>query len=181
MGNMLAKFERPGSLLAGRAMSLDGLLRREAPKRAAIILVLLLAIVWCAGALAHLALTVTLVRFGVRMWPAIYLEAAVAGTIGALLVGAVLSLMWYRREVLRRQLLVVAELNHQVRNALEIIAASTSRIADKKTVVTILDAVMRIDVTLRSLFPAARPLKKTAASAGQSIKSERNSGSAAGF
>lgn len=162
-------------------MSLEGLLRRETRKRAANILVLLLVGVWCAGALAHLALTVTLVRFGVRMWPAIYIQAAVAGTIGALLVGAVLALVWYRREVLRRQLLVVAELNHQVRNALEIIAASTWRIADKKTVVTILDAVMRIDVTLRNLFPAARPLKKRAAAAGSNTKPDRNSGSASGF
>jgi len=161
-------------------MSLDGLLRRETRMRAAVIMVLLLFVIWCAGALAHLALTVTLVRFGVRMWPAIYIEAAVAGSIGALLVGTVLALVMYRREILRRQLLVVAELNHQVRNALEIIASSTTRIADKKTVVTILDAVMRIDVTLRSLFPAARPLKKKAAAASIHTKSG-NSQSASGF
>jgi hypothetical protein len=126
-------------------------------------MVLLLVGVWGASALAHLALTIMLVRLGVRMWPAIYIQAAVAGTIGTLLVGTLLALVLYRREILRRQLLVVAELNHQVRNALEIIAASTSRIADKKTVVTILDAVMRIDITLRSLFPATRPLKKNSA------------------
>jgi len=145
-------------------MSLDGLLRRQTRTRAAIIVVLLLAAVWSAGALAHLGLTIILMRLGVQMWPAVYIQAAVAGTIAMLLVVAVLSLVWYRREVLRRQLVVVAELNHQVRNALEIIAASTSRIADRKTVSTILDAVMRIDVTLRSLFPvAARPLKKKAA------------------
>lgn len=145
-------------------MSLDGLLRRQTRTRAAIIVVLLLAAVWSAGALAHLGLTIILMRLGVQMWPAVYIQAAVAGTIAMLLVVAVLSLVWYRREVLRRQLVVVAELNHQVRNALEIIAASTSRIADRKTVSTILDAVMRIDVTLRSLFPVAtRPLKKKAA------------------
>jgi hypothetical protein len=163
-------------------MSLDGLFRRETRTRAALVMVLLLLVVWCAGALAHLAFTVTLVRFGVRMWPAIYIQAAVAGTIGALLVGAVLALVLYRREMLRRQLLVVAELNHQVRNALEIIASSTTRIADKKTVVTILDAVMRIDVTLRSLFPVSRPLKKSAAavSARAHAKSGSNSGSATG-
>jgi two-component sensor histidine kinase len=154
----------PKSPAGEGAMSLDGLLRRETRTRAAAMMVLLLAGVWCAGALAHLTLTFTLIRLGVRMWPAIYIEAAVAGAIAALLVGAVLVMVLYRRETLRRQLLVVAELNHQVRNALEIIASSTSRIADKKTVVTILDAVMRIDVTLRSLFPVERPLKKTAAS-----------------
>lgn len=161
-------------------MSLDGLLRRETRMRAAVVMALLLLVVWCTGALAHLALTVTLVRFGVRMWPAIYIQAAVAGTIGTLLVGTVLALVMYRREILRRQLLVVAELNHQVRNALEIIASSTSRIADKKTVVTILDAVMRIDVTLRSLFPATHPLKKNAAAASvrTHAKSASNSGSA---
>jgi hypothetical protein len=146
-------------------MTFDALFRRETRIRTAIVMVLLLFVVWCAGALAHLVLTVTLVRLGVRMWPAIYIQAAVTGTIGTLLVGAVLALVLYRREILRRQLLVVAELNHQVRNALEIIAASTSRIADKKTVVTILDAVMRIDVTLRNLFPATSPLKKSAATA----------------
>ena len=155
-------------------MSLDGLLRRERRMRAALIAAGLF-LVWCVGALAHLALTVTLVRMGVRMWPAIYIEAAVAGIIGTLLVGALLALVLYRREILHRQLLVVAELNHQVRNALEIIAASTSRIADKKTVVTILDGVMRIDATLRSLFPATHPLKKNAASAHTNAKSASNS------
>ncbi len=141
-------------------MTFDALFRRETRMQAAVVRVLLLLVVWCAGALAHLALTVTLVRLGVRMWPAIYIQAAVTGTIGMLLVGALLALVLYRREILRRQLLIVAELNHQVRNSLEIIASSTTRIADKKTVVTILDAVMRIDVTLRSLFPATSPLKK---------------------
>jgi len=171
------------SLLTGEAMSLDGLLRRETRVRAALVMVLLLAGVWCAGALAHLALTVMLVRLGVRMWPAIYIQAAVAGSIGAILVGTVLALVLYRRAILQRQLRVVAELNHQVRNALEIIASSTSRIADKKTVVTILDAVMRIDVTLRSLFPAASPLKKSAAAAGARMptKSYRNSKPASGL
>ncbi len=141
-------------------MSLGGLLRRETRLGAAIFMVLLLAVVWSAGALAHLVLTLALLRFGVRMWPAIYIQAAITGTIAALLIGAVLALVLYRREVLRQQLLVVAELNHQVRNSLEIIASSTSRIADKQTVVTILEAVMRIDVTLRSLFPTAIPFKR---------------------
>ncbi len=117
------------------------------------------------------------------MWPAIYIQAAVAGTIGALLVGTVLALVLYRRAILQRQLRVVAELNHQVRNALEIIASSTSRIADRETVATILEAVMRIDVTLRSLFPAAGPLKKCAAAAGARMpaKSDRNSKPACGL
>ena len=163
-------------------MNLDELFRRETRARSALIVLLVLLVVWCAGALAHLALTTTLIRLGVRMWSAIYIQAAVAGTIGAILVGSVLALVLYRREVLRRQLGVVAELNHQVRNALEIIAASTTRIADKKTVVTILDAVMRIDVTLRSLFPVARPLKKraTAASAQGHTESDCSSRAASG-
>jgi len=161
-------------------MTFDPLLQRGTRTQAAFVMVLLLSVLWCAGALAHLVLTTTLIRLGVRMWPAIYIQAAVAGTIGALLVGTVLALVLYRREVLHRQLQVVAELNHQVRNALEIIASSTTHIADKKTVVTILDAVMRIDITLRSLFPAASPLKKRAAAAGAHTEAEskRNSGPA---
>jgi len=144
-------------------MGLDGLFRRETRIHAAAIVVLLLVMVWCVGALAHLALTVALIRLGIQMWPAIYIQSAVAGSIAAVLVGSVLALVLYRRAVLRRQLGVVAELNHQVRNALEIIAASTSRIADKKTVATIMDAVTRIDITLRSLFPVTHPLKKRVA------------------
>jgi two-component sensor histidine kinase len=146
-------------------MSLDGMFRRGTRLRAAMFMVLLLVVVWCGGALAHLAFTFALVRFGVRMWPAIYIQGAVAGTIAALLVGTVVAFALYRREVLRRQLLVVAELNHQVRNSLEIISSSTSHIGDKQTVLTILEAVMRIDVTLRSLFPIAVPLKKKAKAA----------------
>jgi len=164
-------------------MNLDGLFRRETRLRTAMMMAVLLLLVWCAGALVHLALTATLIRLGVRMWPAIYIQSAVAGTIGAVLVGSVLALVLYRREVLRRQLGVVAELNHQVRNALEIIAGSTTRIADRKTVATILEAVARIDVTLRSLFPITRPLKKrvAAANAHISAKSEPDSRAASGF
>jgi hypothetical protein len=146
-------------------MILDGLFRRETRIKAAFVMAILLAGVWCIGALAHLALTLLLIRFGVRMWPAIRIEAAVAGAIGTLLVGSVLALVLFRRDILRRQLLVVAELNHQVRNALEIIASSTTRIAYKRTVVTILEAVMRIDITLRSLFPFTVRAKKAAAAA----------------
>ena len=159
-------------------MSLDGLLRREARMQAAIIVVLLLAVVWFAGALAHFGLTMTMVRLGVRMRPAIYIQAAVAGTVATLLVGSLLALVIYRRTLMRRQLLVVAELNHQVRNALEIIAASTWRIADQQTVTTILEAVTRIDVTLRSLFPAARTFRRKTRGADLSSHPPRNSGGA---
>jgi two-component sensor histidine kinase len=153
-------------------MILDGLLRRETRTKAAVAMAVLLTGVWCAGALAHLALTLLLIRAGVRMWPAIYIEAAVAGAIGTLLVGSVLALVLYRREILRRQLLVIAELNHQVRNALEIIASSTTRIADKRTVMTILEAVMRIDVTLRSLFPIAVRVKQATTAIGRGSADE---------
>jgi len=159
-------------------MNLDGLLRRETRVRAAIILVLLLAAVWIAGAFAHLALTMTMVRLGVRMRPAIYIQAAVAGTVATLLVASVLALVIYRRALMRRQLRVVAELNHQVRNALEIIAASTWRIADQQAVSTILEAVTRIDATLRSLFPPARPFRRQTRGADLSSGSHRNSGGA---
>lgn len=154
-------------------MILDGLLRRETRVRTALLMVILLLVVWCAGALAHLALTVVLVRLGVRMWPAVYIQAAVAGSIATLLIAAVLALVLYRRAILQRQLGVVAELNHQVRNALEIIACSTTRIGDRKTVSTILDAVTRIDVTLRSLFPAAMPLKKNPVSVRANSRSTK--------
>lgn len=129
-------------------MDLDGLLERLARVRVAVVIGL--ALVWCVFALAHLALE----ELRVGLWPSLLLEAAVAGTIGALLVGVVLTAIWYRHLVLRRRIHEVAELNHEVRNSLEIIASSTSRIADKQTVVTILDAVMSIDHTLRSLFPS---------------------------
>lgn len=162
-------------------MILDGLLRRETRVQTAVVMVLLLAGVWCAAALSHLGLTILLVRLGLRMWPAIYIEAAVAGTIGTLLVGSVLALVIYRRAVLQRQLSVVAELNHEVRNALEIIASTTSRIADKKAVTTILDAVMRIDITLRSLFPATKPLSRKAAAGRARVKAARNSGPVRGL
>ena len=164
-------------------MRLDGRFRRETRLQAALLMVVLLVMIWWGGALAHLGLTVAMVRLGIRMWPAIYIQAAVAGTIAALLVGTGLVLVLYRREILRRQLLVVAELNHQVPNSLEIIASSTSHISDQHTVVTILEAVMRIDATLRSLFPIALPIKKKAAAAERRLNTKKssNSGTASGF
>ncbi len=141
-------------------MDLDGLLERLARIRVAVIVTL--ALVWCVFALAHLALELALEQLHIGLWPSLLVEAAVAGTIGALLVGAVLAAIWYRHLILRRRIHEVAELNHEVRNSLEIIASSTSRIAEKQTVVIILDAVMSIDHTLRSLFPSteALPVRK---------------------
>ncbi len=61
-----------------------------------------------------------------------------------------------RRRQLRAELDKVAELNHHVRNALEVIVAVQYHAPEDQERI-IRDAVSRIDMTLRDLFPPPHP------------------------
>lgn len=79
-------------------------------------------------------------------------DAAIIATITAILLFIVLREWRIRRELVLQQLRIVAELNHNVRNALQSLAYSQYLPPHLQTE-TVLESVNRIDSTLRELFP----------------------------
>lgn len=79
-------------------------------------------------------------------------SVAVAVTVG---IGALLLAARERRKRVLQQVARVAELNHQVRNALQVIVHS-QYVADSRHTAIVLESVERIERTLKELFPVPR-------------------------
>jgi hypothetical protein len=119
-------------------------------------IVLVAFVVGAAFAALEYAVHVALQRSGVgEAWkPVVDASTVCAGATGF----ALLWLFSYRqrRRQVRAELDKIAELNHRVRNALEVIIAVQYHAPEDQERI-ILDAVSRIDATLRDLFPAPHP------------------------
>jgi hypothetical protein len=83
------------------------------------------------------------------------LDAVSVGAAVALGMGALLFATRERRKRVLREMGRVAELNHHVRNALQIIAHSHYG-AESEHATMVLQSVERIEKTLKELFPATR-------------------------
>jgi len=80
-------------------------------------------------------------------------DAAIIAVVTGMLVYIVLREWRMRRALIVEQLRMVAELNHQVRNALQVIVYSQF-VPQQEQARTVLMSVDRIDKTLKELFPA---------------------------
>jgi hypothetical protein len=83
-------------------------------------------------------------------------DAGVIGCGSALFTIAWLTALRGRRRKVREDIHKIGELNHEVRNALEVIVGSQYG-ADSDRARLVLQSVDRIDVTLRELFPLPPP------------------------
>jgi signal transduction histidine kinase len=91
-------------------------------------------------------------------WSAFWLMVASDG-MAAIVAGLfALKLMRYtrqRRRTTLQRLKMIAEMNHHIRNSLEIIALSAHAAQDRQAMDTILAAAERIQWTLREILPEA--------------------------
>jgi signal transduction histidine kinase len=82
---------------------------------------------------------------------------SVSDALAALIAGAlVFRLLQYerdRRRHLRQRLEVIAEMNHHVRNALQVISLSTYSSADQQHLAAIKESVNRIQWALKEILP----------------------------
>jgi signal transduction histidine kinase len=82
---------------------------------------------------------------------------SVSDSLAALIAGAlVFRLLQYervRRRQLRKRLEIIAEMNHHVRNALQVISLSTYSSADQRELAAIKESVNRIQWALREILP----------------------------
>lgn len=104
-----------------------------------------------AAGTAKLATVLFLARLGTPPRFMEYQDAVITGILAAALVWAFLEVERARRREQQRQIQVVADLNHNVRNALAVILASEYLCqTDKAT--AILQGVERIDRTLQAIL-----------------------------
>lgn len=82
---------------------------------------------------------------------------AVAALIATLLLLRSITLHNERREAVRRELCMVAEMNHHVRNALDAIRMSAELTRDREAINIISDEVNRIEWALREVLGAEGP------------------------
>lgn len=92
-----------------------------------------------------------LLRFGVQSRYLRLQDAAMTGLLAALLVFCTLAAMAARRRYVRQQIQVVSNLNHELRNALEVILGS-QYLPKSNQAEAILDSVNRIQRSLTELL-----------------------------
>ncbi len=81
------------------------------------------------------------------------LDSGLMGVLTAVLVALVLAGVRARRSLVYEQIQRVAELNHHVRNALEVIVSSTY-LVKPENMAAVLASAEKIENTLRDLFPS---------------------------
>lgn len=89
-------------------------------------------------------------------------DALLSGVFAGTLIGILLNMIRGRRRRLIEYVRRVADLNHHVRNALQVIVYQTSlRSADKSEVEQIETVVRRVDAALHEIFPILGGDRKT--------------------
>ncbi|MGH9497714.1 MAG: hypothetical protein ACRD3L_01085 [Terriglobales bacterium] len=89
-------------------------------------------------------------------------ERMVAEGVSGLIVGCLAALVFRaiveRRNATLTRLQVISEMNHHVRNALVAISLSADEIQNQQSVGFVLEAVDRIEWSLREILPREKPL-----------------------
>ncbi len=106
-----------------------------------------------ATGLMEFAFHAGLARLGASALTDAIIDAALTGIFFGLVLWSFLTAIGARRMRVRQDIERIAELNHEIRNALQIIADSQFD-AESRRREMILESVSRIDVVLKRIFPA---------------------------
>ncbi len=106
----------------------------------------------CAAMLEVAAHTVSM-RTGISEPVHTAIDASIIGIAVGVMAWLLFSATRARRRRVLEHIRAVAELNHRVRNALQVIVSS-SYIEESKNAEAVLESAQRIDTALRELFPA---------------------------
>lgn len=122
-------------------------------------LLLLCCIVLLVVGGAGFAFDRLLVREGVTRTESLILSNALTGGAAALLFYQLGKVERERRMAVRERLHIIAEMNHHIRNALQVItyAAAAQQRTDSTEMEMIHDSVERIEWALREVLPASDP------------------------
>lgn len=89
------------------------------------------------------------------------LAEGISSLLSGLLAGMLFNSTIERRRIVAARLQVIGEMNHHIRNALDVISLSTYTIQDRQSVVIISEAVHRIEWALREILPRDAPSTKS--------------------
>ena len=95
---------------------------------------------------------------GVNMDPAVHagMQAGIVGLGAGIAVLVILQGALQRRQMVADELRRVGELNHYIRNSLELIVLATHTPEEQQRTELILESTYRIDQTLKKLMPPGR-------------------------
>jgi len=136
----------------------EWLVRRTANRRNRFFFVFAMTVI---AALFEASLDSWLSRNAWKDWRLVLDAGSVGFLVGAITYIEIIAVQ-FRRKRVSREMQTIAELNHQVRNALQIIAYA-ARVPEAENQVQIIDdCIRRIDGTLKELFPIStdNPLSK---------------------
>ena len=87
---------------------------------------------------------------------------ALTGCVAGILLLQIVRRERERRAVIRERLQVVSEMNHHIRNALQVIAFFVSREQDQETVKMVRSSVDRIQWALKEVLPGSHEIPREA-------------------
>jgi hypothetical protein len=102
-----------------------------------------------------------LLRGGLSRLDMMIASNTLTGVVAAGLFSQIIQRERERRALLRQRLQVIAEMNHHIRNALQVISFSAAQEPDQKTVEMVRGSVDRIQWALREILPAGADFPKT--------------------
>ena len=112
-----------------------------------------LVVVTCTGYLLDRVLRYE----GVSAPDLLFLSDFLVGLIAAILVYVMAESADRRQKAVAERLKIIADLNHHIRNALQVISYQASFREDKEEIAMMNDAVKRISWTLREVLPQLPP------------------------
>jgi len=119
---------------------------------------------WMKGLVSLVLVTLTgylldrVLRYeGVPGRDLLFLSDFLVGAVAAILVFVMAQVEERKQKAVAERLTVIAEMNHHIRNALQVIAYQSSFREDKKEIDAINDAVNRISWALRKILPQLPP------------------------
>jgi hypothetical protein len=101
-------------------------------------------------------------REGWPLLPMALVSDVIAGTLAAVFIFVVLRNVRERRLVTLRRLTAIRQMNHEIRNALELIQLSAYTTQHQQAIATIANAVDRIQWTLREIVAPTATTDETA-------------------
>ena len=106
-------------------------------------------------------------REGWSLLPMALVSNVIAGTLAGVFIFMVLRNLRERRLAMLRRLTAIREMNHEIRNALELIQLSAYSTHHQQAIATITDAVDRIQWTLREILSPTEAAEQAASGRGE--------------
>jgi type VI protein secretion system component VasK len=125
-------------------------LSQDSPVRSRVLVILIAVIVSVVG----IAFDRMLVREGVPRWDLMAMSNTLTGIVAGAFFWQARRRERERRQFVRERLRTISEMNHHIRNALQVISYYSEKQQDQKVVETLGQAVNRIEWALSEVLPA---------------------------